>query len=208
MKLHPKTLRIVIAIVCIAVGLYLQWSSSRPAGNTPTPSQTPATQVGGNSAEGDRSLPEESEETRPVFADPKASSPKTEVGDSGGDAAPVTKQKKTPERSPAPAKPEAKGDGRIVVKNVKVRDLDGDVVLEGEVDLTETVERIRAGEKLSRFGMMGLRLKTARRNYPPSPRVLSRICASNAGCFRSGTTARCGGRVGRDVVHARPLSNV
>ncbi|MGV3609246.1 MAG: ribonuclease domain-containing protein [Planctomycetaceae bacterium] len=170
MKLHPKTLRIVIAIVFIAVGLYLQWSSSRPGGNAPATSQTPVSQDEGNSAEGDRSLPEDSEEARPVFTEPKAATSKTETGDSGGDTAPDAKQKKTPERAPAPAKPEAKGDGRIVVKNVKVRDLDGDVVLEGEVDLTETVERIRAGEKLSRFRHDGITFENREKKLPAKPK--------------------------------------
>lgn len=170
MKLHPKTLRIVIAVAFIVVGLYLQWNSSRPAGNSPGTGQTPVTQNGENPAEGDREQPEETDETRPVFTGAQGDDSKSESGESGGDAAPAATKKKAPEKSPAPVKSEAKGDGRIVVKNIKVRDLDGDVVLEGEVDLTETVARIRAGEKLSRFRHDGITFENREKKLPAKPK--------------------------------------
>jgi ribonuclease T1 len=76
-----------------------------------------------------------------------------------------------PNKSPQPAKLPAADPQRVIVQGMKIKDLDGRIVYEGPIDLTETLERIAAEERLrfrndgSVFGNRERRLPSKQAGY-------------------------------------------
>lgn len=65
-----------------------------------------------------------------------------------------------------PTKPLAADPQQVIVQGMKIKDLDGRVVYEGPIDLTDTLERISAGERL-RFRNDGSVFGNRERRLPP-----------------------------------------
>jgi ribonuclease T1 len=68
-----------------------------------------------------------------------------------------------PHNTAQPAKPLAQ---RVIVPGMKIKDLEGRIVYEGPIDLTDTLERISAGEQL-RFRNDGSVFGNRERRLPP-----------------------------------------
>lgn len=165
MKGNSKTLRIVIGIVIMLAGFYLQWASSRPK-EAPAPSEPSVKQTEGSS----ESAPVSSEpdtDTLPVFG--KANK-EEDTSPPPVESRPAKPERPAPKKEVRAEKESSTSSGAITVSNVKVRDLDGNVVLEGTVDLTESVERIQAGQKLDRFRHDGITFENRERKLPAKPK--------------------------------------
>lgn len=60
-------------------------------------------------------------------------------------------------------------DPRIVVRSVTIRDLDGNVAYKGDVDLTDSLRRIDAGQRIERFRNDGVVFQNREGRLPKRP---------------------------------------
>jgi filamentous hemagglutinin len=134
-------LRVIIGLALIAVACYSVWKNQQP-GNAPA-------KVGSGWNEGEIKLP-----------DSQPSSP-AEVAEKPAPAkvSPTRKAQQPPaEESPT----------RTIVRNQTIRDLDGNVAYEGDIDLTNTLARIKDGQRL-RFRNDGSTFENRERRLPRKP---------------------------------------
>jgi ribonuclease T1 len=134
-------LRIVIGVALIAVACYSVWKNQQP-GNRPAKVEDGETQ------QVERKLPE-------------SQPPPVEVAEKPAPAkASPTKKVKEPPAEESPT--------RTIVRDQTIRDLDGNVAYEGDIDLTNTLARIRAGDRL-RFRNDGSTFENRERRLPRKP---------------------------------------
>lgn len=77
--------------------------------------------------------------------------------------------KKGPQKASPPIPAESRGSGpTTVIKNVQVRNQDGKLVYQGNVDVSKTLHRIEAGERL-RFPNDGVVFQNRERRLPGKP---------------------------------------
>jgi ribonuclease T1 len=58
----------------------------------------------------------------------------------------------------------------LIIEDVTILDRDGEVIYEGDIDLTETVKRIEAQERIERFSNDGTVFQNRERRLPDKPR--------------------------------------
>lgn len=191
---NSKLPRIVVGLLFVIIGFYVSWQS-RKAADAPQDESAPVVnsetseEPVKDSAETTKQVrSDSSEDNTPIFgpkaksapdAAPTASKPKPSAEPK---ERPLTVPKSLGSKKSAPSSPtsgtppppkagqKATTAGKILVPNVKVRDLDGNVAFEGTVDLTETVERIRNGKTLSRFRNDGITFENRERRLPAKPK--------------------------------------
>ena len=134
-------LRVIIGLALIAVACYSVWKNQQP-GNVP------ANVEEGDSQQVERKLPESQPSPAEIAEKPAPA-----------EASPTRKAQQPPaEESPA----------RTIVRDLTIRDLDGNVAYEGDIDLTDTLARIRDGERL-RFRNDGSTFENRERRLPRQP---------------------------------------
>ncbi len=141
----------IISAIVIGI-LIVQWWGEQK--RQVDPANAPA-----NAAKSDRSA----ESVGGRDADFVADDTDSESSQSSGS---ISSQKpKTPPQQPG--LPRVDG---LKVHDVLVKNLDGNVVFQGTVDLTKTVERIEAGRVLNEFRHDGVEFKNFERRLPSKPR--------------------------------------
>jgi ribonuclease T1 len=71
--------------------------------------------------------------------------------------------------APARAPPEPAKAEKFVIQGVTIKDLDGNVAFKGDIDLTETLKRIDAGERIERFRNDGISFQNREGRLPKKP---------------------------------------
>lgn len=135
-----RTIRFVLVIALVAFGLYMNSQRQRDAaGPAPLPEPPVATPL-------------------PREIAPEATPPAETARDET--PAPATRT--------APPANDVQTELQTKIPNVTLRDLDGDVVFRGTVDVTETLARIEAGQRL-RFPNDGSTFQNRERRLPRQP---------------------------------------
>lgn len=164
---------LVLLIVFVSLSLVWQFVVERQPATSSPPSITQ------NPAAATKATPDENhtlmEASKPANADDQhgASLPVQQpeaLKNSPADASPVTRpdagnsprnsKDASPEKSPTPS-----AEKRWIVAKQTIKDLQGKVVYRGDIDLTETITRIEAGEKL-RFRNDGSVFQNRERRLP------------------------------------------
>ena len=70
---------------------------------------------------------------------------------------------------PARAPPEPAKTEKFVIQGVTIKDLDGNVAFKGDIDLTETLKRIDAEERIERFRNDGISFQNREGRLPKKP---------------------------------------
>ncbi len=140
----PRLVRLIGGLVIVLIAMYFAWEKSqeRPA---PQPAPQPAVQPGG---------------PVPIVVLPQEKTADDKVQNKQPKVESLPRVRMEPERVV-----------KTQIKNAKIRDLDGDVVFQGTVDLRDTLDRIERGQRGSHgndgsvFQNRERRLPTKRSGY-------------------------------------------
>ena len=153
-SLPPKQIfRGLISVIVVGLVIAQWWNEQKPMADRQgaAPNAVPVvTARGSNSADGDiepgsnQESPSSNAETSDRMPQPKVASTSRNL-----------------------AQPRVDG---LKVHDVAIKNLEGEIVFRGTVDLTKTVERVDAGRVLSEFRHDGIEFKNIERRLPNKPR--------------------------------------
>ena len=153
-SLPPKQIfRGLISVIVVGLVIAQWWNVPKPMANRrdAAPSAAPIiTARGSNSA-----------------ADDFESGSNQESPSSNSETSDRTPQPKVASTSRSLAQPRVDG---LKVHDVAIKNLEGEIVFRGTVDLTKTVERVDAGRVLSEYRHDGIEFKNIERRLPNKPR--------------------------------------
>lgn len=116
----PRLVRLIGGLVIVLIAMYFAWEKSqeRPV---PPPAAQPAVQPGG---------------PVPIVVLPQEKAARLKVDNQESKVESLPRVRMEPERVV-----------KTQIKNAKIRDLDGDVVFQGTIDLRDTLDRIERGQR-------------------------------------------------------------